>query len=182
MNFTGVRQPIGDTLHSVMEADAQRGGRDDLESLISADLRELSTESDQIGRLFALIHRLRPNDFRALLHIMVAETGGRPMTSGDLSQRMGVSGSAITYLVDRLIDGGHIRRDNHPADRRKVLLRNDEPGLATLRSFFSPLSTHTRIALADLPDADLTAGHRVLSALIEALRCFRDELGAGTKH
>ena len=36
-------------------------------------------------------------DFRALLHIMVAETSGRPMTSGDLSQRMGLSGAAITY-------------------------------------------------------------------------------------
>ncbi|OSC27991.1 MarR family transcriptional regulator [Mycobacterium vulneris] len=160
-----------------MDADAQRCGRDELESLISADLRELSTESDQIGRLFALIHSLRPNDFRALLYIMVAEIGGRPMTSSDLSQRMGLSGSAITYLVDRLIDAGQIRRDSHPADRRKVVLRNDEFGLATARSFFSPLNAHTRVALADLPDADLTAAHRVFAALIDALRCFQDELG-----
>jgi DNA-binding MarR family transcriptional regulator len=160
-----------------MDVDAQRCGRDELESLISADLRELSTESDQIGRLFALIHSLRPNDFRALLYIMVAEMGGRPMTSSDLSQRMGLSGSAITYLVDRLIDAGHIRRDNHPADRRKVMLRNDESGLATARSFFSPLDAHTRVTLADLPDADLTAAHRVFTALIHALRCFQDELG-----
>jgi DNA-binding MarR family transcriptional regulator len=164
-----------------MDADAQRCGRDELELLISADLRELSTGSDQVGRLFALIHSLRPNDFRALLHIMVAETGGRPMTSGDLSQRMGLSGSAITYLVDRLIDGGHIRRDNHPRDRRKVVLRNDESGLATAQSFFSPLGVHTRVALADLPDTDLTATHRVLSALIEALRSFQDELGEEPK-
>lgn len=164
-----------------MDADAQRFGRDELESLISADLRELSTGSDQIGQLFALIHSLRPNDFRALLYIMVAEMGGRPMTSSDLSQRMGLSGSAITYLVDRLIDAGHIRRDNDPADRRKVVLRNDEFGLATARSFFSPLDAHTRLALADLPDADLTAAHRVFAALIDALRCFQDELGGGSK-
>ncbi|OBK68190.1 MarR family winged helix-turn-helix transcriptional regulator [Mycobacterium sp. 1165178.9] len=164
-----------------MDADAQRFGRDELESLISADLRELSTGSDQIGQLFALIHSLRPNDFRALLYIMVAEMGGWPMTSSDLSQRMGLSGSAITYLVDRLIDAGHIRRDNDPADRRKVVLRNDEFGLATARSFFSPLDAHTRLALADLPDADLTAAHRVFAALIDALRCFQDELGGGSK-
>lgn len=159
-----------------MDADAQSCGRDELESLISADLRELSTESDQIGQLFALIHSLRPNDFRALLYIMVAEMSGRPMTSSDLRQRMGLSGSAITYLVDRLIDAGHIRRDGHPADRRKVVLRNDESGLATARSFFSPLNAHAHVALADLPDADLTAAHRVFAALIDALRCFQDEL------
>lgn len=99
------------------------------------------------------------------------------MTSGDLSHRMGLSGSAITYLVDRLIDGGLIRRDNHPGDRRKVVLRNDESGLATARSFFSPLGTHTRVALDDLPDADLSAAPRVLRALIDALRRFDDELG-----
>jgi DNA-binding MarR family transcriptional regulator len=164
-----------------MDADGQRFGRNELESLISADLRELSTESDQIGQLFALIHSLRPNDFRALLYIMVAEMGGRPMTSSDLRQRMGLSGSAITYLVDRLIDAGHIRRDDDPADRRKVVLRNDESGLATARSFFSPLNAHTRVALAELPDADLTAAHRVFAALVDALRCFQHELIDGSK-
>lgn len=159
-----------------MDADARRSPRGGLEALISADLREISTESDQIGHLFAQSHSLRPNDFRALLHVMVAEAGGCPITSGDLSQRMGLSGSAITYLVDRLIDAGHIRRDSHPDDRRKVVLRHAESGLATARSFFSPLDTHTRDALAQLPDADLIAAHRVLTGLIEALRHFHGEL------
>ena len=165
-------------LHTVMDADEQRRRRDVLESLISADLREISTESDQIGRQFATSHSLRPNDFRALMYIMVAETAGRPMTSGDLSHRMGLSGSAITYLVDRLINSGHIRRDSHPDDRRKVILRHGESGLSTARSFFSPLAAHTRVALEELPDADLIAAHRVFAALICAMRRFQGELGA----
>ncbi len=165
-------------LHTAMDADEQPSGRDALESLIAADLREMSTESDQIGRLFAVSHDVRPTDFRALLHIMVAETAGRPMTSGDLSQRMGLSGAAITYLVDRLIESGHIRRDSHPADRRKVILRYSEPGLDTARSFFNPLGMHTRAALNDLPDTDLAAAHRVFTALIAAMRRFQADLGA----
>jgi DNA-binding MarR family transcriptional regulator len=160
-----------------MDPDEQAYGRDALESLITADLRELSTESDQIGRLFALTQDVRPTDFRALLHIMVAETAGRPMTSGDLSHRMGLSGAAITYLVDRLIESGHIRRDSHPADRRKVILRHSDPGLATARSFFTPLGLHTHAALDYLPDADLAAAHRVFAALIDAMRHFQTELG-----
>lgn len=168
--------PSSDIIHFDMHADERPSGRDALEALISADLREISTESDQIGRLFAQSQSLRPNDFRALLYIMVAETTGRPMASGDLSQRMGLSGSAITYLVDRLIDAGHIRRDSHPDDRRKVILRYGEAGLATARSFFHPLGVHTRTALADLPDCDLIAAHRVLAALTEAMRHFEGEL------
>lgn len=151
--------------------------RAELESMISADLRVMSTESDQIGRLFAVSHDVRPTDFRALLHIMVAETAGQPMTSGDLSQRMGMSGAAITYLVDRLIESGHIRRDSHEADRRKVILRYSDPGLATARSFFTPLGEHAHTAMNDLPDADLAAAHRVFSALISAMRHFQSELG-----
>ncbi len=165
-------------LHTAMDADEQPSGRDALESLMSADLREMSTESDQMGRLFAVSHELRPTDFRALLHIMVAETAGRPMTSGDLSQRMGLSGAAITYLVDRLIESGHIRRDSHPADRRKVILRYSEPGLDTARSFFTPLGTYNHTAMKALPDADLAAAHRVFTALIAAMRRFQTELGS----
>lgn len=163
-----------------MERDEQAVDREALKSLISADLRALTAESDQIGRRFAASHDLRPTDFRALLQIMVAETAGQPMTSGDLSQRMGLSGAAITYLVDRMIESGHLRREAHPADRRKVVLRNSEAGLDTARSFFTPLGGHTHAALGDLSDADLAAAHRVFAALIAAMRSFQDELGSRT--
>lgn len=143
---------------------------------MSADLRELTAESDQIGRLFADSHAVRPTDFRALLYIMVAETAGMPISSGELGQQLGLSGAGITYLVDRLIESRHVRRDSHPSDRRKVILRYAELGLNTARSFFTPLQKHTQAALADLPDADLAAAHRVFSALVVAMRRFRAEL------
>jgi DNA-binding MarR family transcriptional regulator len=161
-------------LHNAMNA----GSRTELEALIAADLREISAESDQIGRLFAAVHRVRPTDFRALLHIIVAETAGRPMTSGDLSQRLGLSGGAITYLVDRLIDSGHVRRDSHPDDRRKVILRYAESGLQAARSFFDPLRMLAHEELNSLSEADLAAAHRVFTALIAAMRRFQAGLGA----
>ncbi|OBJ15225.1 hypothetical protein [Mycobacterium colombiense] len=61
------------------------------------------------------------------------------------------------------------------------MLRNDESGPATARLFFRPLNANTRVALAGLPDADLTATHKVFGALIDALRCFQDELGEAPK-
>ncbi|MGH3524694.1 MAG: MarR family transcriptional regulator, partial [Mycobacterium sp.] len=71
-----------------------------------------------------------------------------------------------------------IRRDSHPADRRKVILRYSEPGLDTARAFFTPLGMHTRAAMTHLSDADLAAAHRVFAALIEAMGRFQDELGS----
>lgn len=161
-----------------MDPEEQAAGRAALELQIAADLREVTAESDQIGRLFADSQDVRPNDFRALLHIMVAETAGLPVSSGELGQRMGLSGAGITYLVDRLIDSGHVRRDEHPADRRKVILRYGERGLDTARSFFTPLQQHTHAALAGLSDTDLVTAHRVFTALTAAMRSFRAELEA----
>ena len=155
-----------------------KAARTALESVIAADVRAMTAESDQIGRHFAGRHEVAANDFRALLYIMVAETSGAPLTAGDLRHRMGVSGAAITYLVERMIASGHVRRESDPADRRKVLLRVADHGLDVARGFFTPLSEHTRRALADIPDEDLAAAHRTFSAVIAAMRAFRGELDA----
>ena len=51
-------------------------------------------------------------------------------------------------------------------------------GLRVARSFFTPLAEHTRRALADVSDDDLAAAHRTFTAVIDAMRAFRDELDA----
>lgn len=161
-----------------MGSDQTADERVALESQITADLRVLTAESEQIGRVFAAKHEVRPTDFRALLHVMVAETTGHPITSGELRQRMGLSGAAITYLVDRMMASGHITRQSDPGDRRKVILRYSESGLDTARAFFAPLGRHASITMAEVPDVDLDAAHRVFTALIEAMRRYQAELQA----
>jgi DNA-binding MarR family transcriptional regulator len=161
-----------------MGPEETTGGRAALEQQISAYLRVMTAESEQIGRAFAAAHDVRPTDFRALMHVMVAETAGEPVTSGELRQRMGLSGAAITYLVDRMMASGHITRQSDPADRRKVILRYSDSGLATARAFFAPLGTHSHDAMAELPDADLMAASRVFAALIEAMRRYQDDLSS----
>jgi DNA-binding MarR family transcriptional regulator len=147
-----------------------------LESLMAADVRALTAESDQIGRHFANRHDVAANDFRALLHIMVADTAGSPLTAGELRQRMGMSGAAITYLVERMIGSEHVRRESDPADRRKVILHVADHGMDVARGFFTPLAEHTRQALAGIGDDDLAAAHRTFEALMDAMRAFRGEL------
>ncbi|WP_428341727.1 MarR family winged helix-turn-helix transcriptional regulator [Mycobacterium sp.] len=161
-----------------MGPEETAGGRAALEQQISAYLRVMTAGSEQIGRAFAAVHDVRPTDFRALLHVMVAETAGEPVTSGELRQRMGLSGAAITYLVDRMMASGHITRQSDPTDRRKVILRYSDSGLATARAFFAPLGAHSHDAMAELPDADLEAASRVFTALVEAMRRYQDDLVA----
>jgi DNA-binding MarR family transcriptional regulator len=152
--------------------------RADLEKLMSADMRAVTAQSDRLGRYFARQNDVSGNDFHALLHVMVAETAGTPLTMAQLRQRMDVSPAAITYLVDRMIDAGHVRREADPGDRRKALLRYENSGMELAHAFFTPLGIHLRSALAELPDKDLMAAHRVLSAMIAAMSTFEAELVA----
>jgi DNA-binding MarR family transcriptional regulator len=145
---------------------------------MSADMRAVTAQSDRIGRYFARQNDVSGNDFHALLHVMVAETAGTPLTMAQLRQRMDVSPAAITYLVDRMIGSGHVRREADPTDRRKALLRYEDSGMELAHAFFAPLGLHLRSALADLPDKELMAAHRVFTAMISAMSSFESELVA----
>ena len=157
--------------------DSSPPSRAELEKLMSADMRAVTAQSDRIGRYFARQHDVSGNDFHALLHVMVAETAGQPLTMAQLRQRMDVSPAAISYLVDRMIDAGHVRRESDPSDRRKALLRYENSGMELARGFFTPMGIHLRNALADLPDKDLAAAHRVMAAMIAAMSAFESEIG-----
>jgi DNA-binding MarR family transcriptional regulator len=150
--------------------------RAELEKRLSADLRAITARSDRVGRHFARVNEVSSSDFHALLHIMVSETAGVPLTLAQLRQRMDVSPAAITYLVDRMIEAGHIRREPDPEDRRKWLLRYQESGMSLAHAFFRPLGVHLSAAMADLSDKDLGAAHRVFTAMIDAMTTFEDEL------
>ncbi|MFD6159854.1 MarR family winged helix-turn-helix transcriptional regulator [Nocardia sp. NPDC060256] len=152
--------------------------RESLETEIAADIRALTAISDQLGHVFARSNSLRPNDFRALLHIATAEFAGRPLTPGQLGGLMGMSSAAVTYLVERMIQSGHLRREVDATDRRRVMLYHDDQGMTAARDFFLPVGASTRAAMAELPDEDLQAAHRVLVQVIAGLRAHFDQVTA----
>lgn len=137
---------------------------------IVRSLRALLTESDRIAHGFAMEHRLSPSDFRALLHVVASETEGAPLAASDLRSRLNVSAGAITYIIDRLVKAGHVRRDADPSDRRKVILRFSQQGFDLCRSYFEPIQTGYARALADVSEPDLAATEVVLDALLVAMR------------
>jgi len=124
----------------------------------------------------ALMLAISNNDFDALLHVMVAEQTGSPLTLGELRDRLGMTAAAVTYLVDRMVDAGHVRREAHPTDRRKVFLRYSDHGLDVARRFFGPLGTRTHQALTDFSDEDLEVARAVLGALARAMQTHRAAL------
>jgi DNA-binding MarR family transcriptional regulator len=153
-----------------------RGERESIESLLSADLRALTAQSDRIGRIFAERHGLSANEFHALLHIMVGESTGAVLSAGELQAKIGLTHSGITHLVDRMIAAGHIRRDTDPSDRRKVILRYEDHGMEVARTFFVHVGAANRQAMASLTDQELAIAHKVMETLTASMDQFSTQL------
>ena len=85
---------------------------------------------------------------------IVALTG--PMTAGELARATGLTTASITGVLDRLEDGGFVRRERDPKDRRRVIVTlNPGPGLREIGPTFGPLIRAWREAAAGYSDEDL---------------------------
>ncbi|WP_406345117.1 MarR family winged helix-turn-helix transcriptional regulator [Streptomyces sp. NBC_00648] len=72
------------------------------------------------GQAAADVLGQNPTDLYAL---NVLELAG-PLTTGALAERIGLTQSATTRLVDRLEKAGRLRRAPDPADRRRVVVES----------------------------------------------------------
>ena len=152
---------------------ASESARADLEWLLGVDLRDLTSETGWIAGAFCEQNKLSINEFRALLFVVVAEANGTQLSAGDLRDRMGLSGAAITYLVDRMVEQGHLCRQTDPTDRRRVILSYADHGRNIAHTFLAGLGEPDHSALDALPDGDLEAAHRVLRTFIDAMATAR---------
>lgn len=67
--------------------------------------------------------KLNRTDMRALHFLIVAEHRAELATPGGIATHLGISTASTTKLLDRLERGGHITREQHPRDRRALVIR-----------------------------------------------------------
>ena len=85
---------------------------------------------------------------------LVALTGH--MTAGDLAKQTGLSTASITGVLDRLEEGGFVRRVRDPHDRRRVIVElGGGPGLREVGHTFGPVVKAWRAVAADYSDDEL---------------------------
>jgi DNA-binding MarR family transcriptional regulator len=135
------------------------GDLDEVASLLlrwtSASMRSAQTAGlSQSLRLLADLGTTMP--MMVTLHVLALEG---PQTMTTMTRRLGLSSSATSHLLQRLVELGLARREDAPADRRQRLLAIAPRGskavddfmtarLAELRHSLAPLSLPTLTALA----------------------------------
>jgi DNA-binding transcriptional ArsR family regulator len=85
---------------------------------------------------------------------LVALTGH--ITAGDLARQTGLSTASITGVLDRLEEGGFVRRVRDPHDRRRVIVElGGGPGLREVGTTFGPVVKAWRATAAEYSDDEL---------------------------
>jgi len=62
--------------------------------------------------------RMNETDLMALRYLLREQRAGRIVRPIDLARLLHISTASTTTLIDRLENGGHVRREKHPTDRR----------------------------------------------------------------
>jgi DNA-binding MarR family transcriptional regulator len=150
------------------EADA---GRARLESEFLLAMRQTGSTLQLLGQRAAERIGVNATDLNCLN--IVALTG--PMTAGELARQTGLTTASITGVLDRLEEGGFVRRERDPKDRRRVIVNlNPGPALREIGPTFGPLVMAWRDAAASYSDDELRL---LLEFQQRFLRIVRDQLG-----
>jgi DNA-binding MarR family transcriptional regulator len=74
-----------------------------------------------------------------------------PLTAGRLAEVVGLTGGAVTGIIDRLEAGGFVQRERDPTDRRRVIIKavSDHGHTNTLMSIYASLQQAMGEELAD---------------------------------
>jgi DNA-binding MarR family transcriptional regulator len=134
----------------------------------AAALREMLRLAPRLDRL--TVENLKLRGFtRARARLLLALDDGGPATMTELSRALEITPRAVTALVDGLETLGHVRRHEHPSDRRVTMVELTETGGATIRELRAGYRLLGAELLRGLSDRDLAATERVLQHVREAL-------------
>jgi DNA-binding MarR family transcriptional regulator len=134
--------------------------------MIAEHPRDVEPALDAFRRLMASLHAARAQrggdpwstcpmtmpQLRALSLIVATKHG---LSSRQLAASLGVGASAVTPLVDRLVDHGYVLRHEDPRDRRISRLTATESGSAMLEHLVAGKGDVLRDALAQLTPEQL---------------------------
>jgi DNA-binding MarR family transcriptional regulator len=107
--------------------------------------------------------------------------GADAMTAGDLVNHTGLTGAAVTALVDRLINLGYVTRERDPGDRRKVVIRTVSAKLRDIDHLYGGLRGALQALLSKYDNAEFAAIMDFLSRATATMAEQTEKLAGNTR-
>ncbi|WP_189824405.1 MarR family winged helix-turn-helix transcriptional regulator [Streptomyces finlayi] len=148
----------------VQKAAAPQSAPRDPSDDIRAQLRELTLRQQRFERFLGRKLHVDPAGLAVMDHLVNVA----PTTPSELARHLGTSTAAMTLVIDRLAAGGHVRREPHPTDRRKVVVTPGEDWSATAFEYVAPLISGITAATEELAPDERAVVARFLARAVAA--------------
>ncbi len=112
--------------------------------------------------------------FAQMRVLWTLDHNGRFATPGEVARRLGISSSTATGLVERLTEGGYIRRTHSTDDRRQVLLELKPKGRRMMTGFRKLRQSRLRSLLKRLRREDVRRMSDALTTLDDIVSRWKD--------
>lgn len=133
--------------------------------------RQIGGAMDLFDEDAARVLGLGRSDLRAL---NLLEHG--PLSAAALSDRLGLTRTSITALVDRLVCAGYASRSPDPHDRRSISIELEPATWQTFADIYRPLGQRVQAATEHLGQHDREIVIAALTAIHQAFDAARNDL------
>ena len=113
--------------------------------------RQLSTATVMFHQAIADRLGLNVTDHKCLDLLLIKG----PLTAGELAVMTGLTTGAITAVIDRLASAGFVRREDDPADRRRVIVQGIPRRCRDIERLFEPFGARFQELSARYTDDEL---------------------------
>ncbi|MGH3281562.1 MAG: MarR family winged helix-turn-helix transcriptional regulator [Trebonia sp.] len=143
---------------------------------IGVALRRLLQAGREMQAALARQMGLRITDVQAVDHVVSA---GQPVGTVELGDRMGIRSASAAALVDRLAVAGHLARQPHPSDRRRVTLKATDHARDEVHQALAPLLDDLAAISSQLDDGQARTVLAFLADVTAAMRAYAAKPGPG---
>jgi DNA-binding MarR family transcriptional regulator len=95
-------------------------------------------------------------------------------TAGDVAEWLGLTTGAVTGIIDRLERAGFVRREAHPSDRRKIVIRPVCEKLPEVSCLFQSLGEELYRLAESYSEEELRV---IMDYMTRSAQIFREETG-----
>jgi len=145
------------------ERDATRSSTARRATVLIREFVEVSEEFEaHVGRQLTV----NPTDLHAMELLII----NGPLSPTGLAHRLSISTAAVTSVVDRLVALGHVRRTEHPTDRRGILVVPSPASVARAKAILTPMITGIDAVLDEFSAAEQAVVTSYLERVLEVYR------------
>lgn len=99
-----------------------------------------------------------------------------PLTASYLARETGLTQASLSIIVDRLVAGGFVNREQDRTDRRRWLLRARADAITRVDAVYGAHAARTAVFLDDYSDGEFEAALRFMERLTQELALTTIEL------